>query len=163
MKKLQVLIIIYLFAFTVCAQNDSLINFKLSDSIVLYAKQYIGVKYKYACANPKTGFDCSGFVNYVYKQFNIQVPRTSKDFLHFGQTIPLDSCKPGDVIVFKGTNEKSMQPGHVGIITLNENNELWFIHSSSDKKHSGIKVSNFNAYDNYKKRFIKVVRIPESG
>lgn len=140
------------------AQSDSLSN-NLSDSIVLFAKQFIGVKYMYACASAQKGFDCSGFVNYVYKNFNINVPRSSRDFLYFGKTIHIDSCRAGDVIVFKGTNASNSQPGHVGIVTVHNQKELFFIHSSSDKKHSGIKISDYNAYENYKKRFIKVIRV----
>jgi murein DD-endopeptidase / murein LD-carboxypeptidase len=142
------------------SQNNTIV---ISDSIIEFAKQQLGVKYKYACANPKQGFDCSGFVNYVFSHYDIKVPRTSKDFAKYGFTIPIDSCKPGDVIVFKGTNPNSKIPGHVGIITKNQEGELLFIHSSSDKRHSGIKISDFNAYDNYRKRFIKIIRIPELG
>lgn len=141
-------------------QNNTLV---VGDSIIEFAKQQLGVKYKYASANPKVGFDCSGFVNYVFSHYDIKVPRTSKDFAKYGYQVAMDSCKPGDVIVFKGTNPKSKVPGHVGIITKNQEGQLLFIHSSSDKRHSGIKISDFNAYDNYKKRFIKIIRIPELG
>jgi cell wall-associated NlpC family hydrolase len=156
-----ILVVLFLFFLFVSKSQDN--QHIKCDSIIEFAKQQLGIKYKYACANPKQGFDCSGFVNYVFNHYHIKVPRTSKDFAKYGFTIPIDSCKPGDVIVFKGTNPNSKIPGHVGIITKNNEGELLFIHSSSDKRHSGIKISDFNAYENYKKRFIKIVRIPELG
>jgi cell wall-associated NlpC family hydrolase len=156
---------IILFMFLFCSingqsQNNNVI---LSDSIIEFAEQQLGIKYKYASANPKVGFDCSGFVNYVFNHYDIKVPHASKDFAEYGCQVPIDDCRPGDVIVFKGTNPKSKVPGHVGIITKNQEGQLLFIHSSSDKKNSGIKISDFNAYNNYKKRFIKIIRIPELG
>ena len=50
------------------------------DSAIVYAKKFIGTHYKYAGNSPETGFDCSGFVNYVFKRYNITLPRSSKDF-----------------------------------------------------------------------------------
>lgn len=51
------------------------------------------------------------------------------------------------------------KPGHVGIVIKNQNDSLLFIHASSDKKHGGVKVSNFNSFNNYKKRFVKAIRV----
>jgi len=71
------------------------------------------------------------------------------------------SQKPevGDVIVFTGTNAKNRRPGHVGIILSNPGEEIKFIHSSSSKKGSGVKISTFKDSPYYKVRFIKVVRV----
>lgn len=139
--------------------SDSVPNFN-TDSLISFSKQFIGTKYRYATCNPKLGFDCSGFVYYVYSQFGIKVPRSSYDFNRFGVKIPRDSCKSGDVIVFTGTNAANRSPGHVGIIISNINNEIRFIHSSSNKKHSGVKISSFKESPYYEKRFLKIVRIP---
>lgn len=131
-----------------------------TDSLISFSKQFIGTKYRYATCNPKLGFDCSGFVYYVYSQFGIKVPRSSYDFNRFGIKIRRDSCKAGDVIVFTGTNATNRVPGHVGIIISTINNDIQFIHSSSNKKHSGVKISSFKDSPYYEKRFLKIVRIP---
>ncbi len=65
----------------------------------------------------------------------------------------------GDVIVFTGTNMKDRSAGHVGIIISNAGENLQFIHSSSNKTHPGIKISSYTESPNYKKRFLKIVRI----
>ena len=48
------------------------------DSIIEYAKQYIGLKYRYGSTNP-TGFDCSGFVGHVFSHFGYKLGRSSSD------------------------------------------------------------------------------------
>ena len=130
-----------------------------ADSILTFSKSYLGTNYCYGSCNPKKGFDCSGFVHHVFNHFNIKAPRSSRDYKNIGKTIHPDSFKVGDIIVFTGTNAKNRTPGHVGIITSNADKELQFIHSSSNKKHSGIKLSTYLESPYYEKRFLKIVRI----
>ncbi len=86
------------------------------DSLVNFSKLQLGKNYNYANCSPKTGFDCSGFVYYVFTHFNVDVPRSSSEYKDFGKTVPIDSCKTGDIIVFTGTDATKRYPGHVGII-----------------------------------------------
>ena len=130
-----------------------------SDSLIAYCEKYIGRSYKYGNCTPNKGFDCSGFVYYIYSHFNRKVPRSSIDYKNTGKVIPVDSFKKGDIIVFTGTNSKNRTPGHVGIIISNAGEELKFIHSSSNKKHSGVKISTFKESPYYEKRFLKIVRL----
>ena len=74
------------------------------DSLIKFAKSLIGTPYKYASTDPSVGFDCSGFINYVFNHFNIKVPRSSRDFRNAGKKIALGDSKPGDLILFTGTN-----------------------------------------------------------
>jgi cell wall-associated NlpC family hydrolase len=128
------------------------------DSLVNFSKAQLGKNYNYANCTPQTGFDCSGFVYYVFTHFKVDVPRSSSQYAGFGKTIPIDSCQTGDVIVFTGTDASRRSPGHVGIVLTGGEN-LSFIHSSSDKRTSGVKISNFKDSPNYKKRFLKIVRV----
>ena len=63
------------------------------------------------------------------------------------------------MIVFTGTNVENRHPGHVGIIISKQGEELTFIHSSSSKKKSGVKISTYKESPYYKNRFLKVVRV----
>lgn len=128
------------------------------DSLVYFSKLQLGKNYNYANCSPKTGFDCSGFVYYVFTHFKVNVPRSSSEYAGFGKTIAVDSCITGDIIVFTGTNASLRSPGHVGIV-LTGGPDLSFIHSSSDKRTPGVKISNFKDSPNYQKRFIKIVRV----
>jgi cell wall-associated NlpC family hydrolase len=126
------------------------------DSLLSFAKSLIGTPYVYASSDPAVGFDCSGFITYVFNHFNIEVPRSSKDFRDEGITIPLAESKPGDLILFTGTDSTERVIGHMGIIVKNNNEGTFFIHSTSGKAHSVV-ITQLNDY--YMGRFVKVVRI----
>ncbi len=124
--------------------------------IVAFAKTLKGVPYKYCSMTPNGGFDCSGFVNYVFNHFDIKVPRSSVDFTNEGEDVELGKSRPGDLILFTGTNAKNRKVGHIGIITGNDKGEISFIQSTSGEAY-GVVVSQLDK--NYMARFIKVIRI----
>jgi cell wall-associated NlpC family hydrolase len=126
------------------------------ESIVQFAETLIGTPYKYGSADAKYGFDCSGFITYVFNHFNITVPRSSIDFTNVGSNVPLKNAKRGDLILFTGTDSTEKFVGHMGIITFSANDSLQFIHSTSGKAY-GVTVTPLNDY--YKGRFVKVIRI----
>ncbi|RZL09919.1 MAG: NlpC/P60 family protein [Pedobacter sp.] len=128
-----------------------------ADRILEFAKTMLGVRYRVASSSPKKGFDCSGFVNYVFSNFGFKVPRSSRDFAASGETRKLEDAKIGDVILFTGTNSRNRTPGHVGIIYSIDNDEVKFIHSSSGNA-KGVTISSLDE-GFYKKRFMKVVSI----
>jgi cell wall-associated NlpC family hydrolase len=126
------------------------------EAIVAFAETLIGTPYKYASIEPAAGFDCSGFITYVFNHFNIKVPRSSIDFTNVGKEVAVPEAKRGDIILFTGTDSTEKFVGHMGIVVSNQNGELQFIHSSSGKVY-GVTVTPLNDY--YKGRFVKVVRV----
>ena len=126
------------------------------EELLAFAKTLIGIPYKYGSADPAVGFDCSGFITYVFNHFKIVVPRSSIDFTNFEREISLSIAKPGDIVLFTGTDSTSREVGHMGIITSNENGEYYFIHSTSGKAN-GVTITLLNKY--YTFRFVKVIRI----
>lgn len=148
------LLLLFLFPVICYSQQDV-----PADSLIAFGKQYLGKKYCYGSCAPKKGFDCSGFVYYVFGHFNIKVPRASMDYEKQGRIIKIDSARKGDVIVFTGTKPKNRRPGHVGIVVSNPGENLQFIHSSSGKKANGIIITDYSSSPYYKSRFIKIVRI----
>ncbi|MGH2647640.1 MAG: C40 family peptidase [Ginsengibacter sp.] len=128
----------------------------VADSVVDFAKTLIGVKYKYGSAIKEQGFDCSGFITYVFNHFKIQVPRVSKDFTNAGSPVSLEESKPGDLILFTGTDTTAWIVGHMGIITQNEHGKIQFIHSASGKS-VGVIISGMSKY--FEIRFVKVIRV----
>lgn len=125
------------------------------DSIVRFAESLMGTPYKYASANPAVGFDCSGFITYVFNHFNIKVPRSSVDFTNVGKEVNLSGAKRGDLILFTGTDSMVRIVGHMGIITTNADT-LKFIHASSGNVY-GVTETPLNKY--YQGRFVKVIDI----
>lgn len=129
-----------------------------ADSLVSFAKTQIGVPYLYASTDPAKGFDCSGFITYVFRHFKIAVPRSSVDFTNYGRPVPVDQAKPGDLILFTGTDSTIRIVGHMGIIERRENDSLYFIHSTSGKM-KGVVITPLGEY--YKRRFVKTIRVLE--
>jgi len=136
-----------------------LVNLDVSNSsrenIVRFAESLLGVPYKYASTDPAQGFDCSGFITYVFNHFKIKVPRSSVDFTNVGKQISLGSAKRGDLILFTGTDSTVRIVGHMGIITSTADT-LKFIHSSSGRVY-GVTETPLNKY--YEGRFVKVIDI----
>jgi cell wall-associated NlpC family hydrolase len=128
---------------------------KTPAEVINFAKTLIGVPYKYGSTDPAQGFDCSGFITYVFNHFNISVPRSSIDFTNVGMEVKLPNALPGDLILFTGTDSTERFVGHMGIVIENIDS-LRFIHSTSGKKW-GVTITTLNPY--YMKRFVKVTRI----
>lgn len=73
-----------------------------ASSVVDYAKQFIGTKYTYGGSTPSTGFDCSGFTSYVYKNFGVTLPRTSGGQAGAGKAVSRDNLAAGDLVIYSG-------------------------------------------------------------
>lgn len=84
-------------------------NSKKRAAVLSIAARYIGVPYRWGGTTPK-GFDCSGYVQYVYRQVGINLPRTSGAQAKAGRRIPASKARPGDLV---------WKPGHIGIYAGN--------------------------------------------
>jgi cell wall-associated NlpC family hydrolase len=73
--------------------------------ILATAKRYLGTHYRYGGESPVSGFDCSGFVQYVFGRHGVKLPRTSREQSSAGNPVPLDvaSLRPGDLLLFAST------------------------------------------------------------
>jgi cell wall-associated NlpC family hydrolase len=125
------------------------------DDLVAFAKTLIGTPYRYGSIEPQQGFDCSGFITYVFNRFKIAVPRSSIDFTNVGTEVDVRESRPGDLILFTGTDSTIRHVGHMGIIVENSDSTK-FIHSTSGKAY-GVTITPLNSY--YNGRFVKVIRI----
>jgi cell wall-associated NlpC family hydrolase len=105
--------------------------------IVGYAKRFLGVPYVYGGSTPH-GFDCSGFVRYVYAHFGVSLPHSSYAQFGDGRRVSRSSLRPGDLVFFDAV-------GHVGIYIGNGR----FIHAP----HTGTHVSVEKLAGWYSSRF----------
>jgi cell wall-associated NlpC family hydrolase len=83
------------------------------DELLGRATELIGIPYRNGGISPATGFDCSGFVSYLFKtNLGMSLPRSSKDMSHVGEKVDKNDLQPGDLLFFK-----TMRRGisHVGI------------------------------------------------
>ena len=104
------------------------------NEIVAFAKQFVGYKYVYGGCTP-SGFDCSGFTQYVYKNFGYSLSRSSSAQASNGVGVSKSSLQPGDIICFSGSSS-SKKVTHVGLYIGNGK----FVHAANARK--GVIISN---------------------
>ena len=87
-------------------------------SILATAKRYVGTHYRYGGESPTSGFDCSGFVQYVFAKHGVELPRTSRLQAGAGDALPLavEALQPGDLLLFASGGR---QVNHVAIYVGN--------------------------------------------
>ena len=118
------------------------------ENLVNTAKSFIGTKYVRG-GKSASGFDCSGFVVYVYGQYNIKLPATSERQYLAGKPVPLRDALAGDIVCFKIHGNKI---SHVGIYL----GDSKFIHAPVPGK--SVKIESIDM-EYWKKRFFAAVRI----
>jgi cell wall-associated NlpC family hydrolase len=148
----------FIFLFFTCSQtfSQNTISDKKpsnADQVIDFAKTFLGVPYVYGGASP-TGFDCSGFIQYVFKEFGYSIARTAGDQSLFGFDVTLSEVQPGDLLYFKGRNVKSTAIGHVGMVTAVKDGKIEFIHAAG----KSVRMDVFNNSSYYVPRFIKARR-----
>jgi len=141
-----------LFAFASLRTNEP-----KRDSIVNFAQSFLKTPYLWGGTSPK-GFDCSGFLYYVYQKHNINVSRTSSSYSKKGTEVKVLSVKPADILLFTGTDSSKKRIGHIGMVVSNLNGVVYFIHASSSRKHYGVTITKYNN-SGYVKRFLKAISI----
>ena len=106
-----------------------------ASAVVPTAERYIGVPYKWGGTSPRGGFDCSGYVQYVFEKHGVRLPRTSRAQASAGSRVPLDLrlLRAGDLIMFASSGKAI---SHVAIYAGRER----IIHSS--KSGSGVRYDN---------------------
>lgn len=91
-----------------------------------YALQFVGYPYVYGGSSP-SGFDCSGFTSYVYRQFGYSLNRSAASQLSNGTPVSMSELQPGDLVLFKKSGTGSKAASHVGIYISNNQ----FVHAST--------------------------------
>jgi len=94
-------------------------------AVMATARSQLGQPYHFAGASPNQGFDCSGFVQWVFARHGVRLPRSTRDQIRTCQPIPRDELRAGDLVFFTPTFKTAQL--HVGIFE----GEGSFIHSPS--------------------------------
>jgi cell wall-associated NlpC family hydrolase len=102
------------------------------------AQQYVGSPYRWGGASP-AGFDCSGFVLWIYAQFGVAMPHSEAGELASGVSVSSEDLQPGDILVFANTYRRGVS--HAGIYL----GDGRFVHAV-DESH-GVMVSSL--WDSY--------------
>lgn len=92
-------------------------SYSKGQAVVDYAKQFLGTPYVYGGSSP-SGFDCSGFTSYVYRQFGVTLNRVTTGQMQNGIWVAKNELQPGDIVGFYSQPGGSYV-GHVGIYVGN--------------------------------------------
>ena len=106
-------------------------------NITRTAQQFKGWPYVWGGTSPKSGFDCSGLVQYVYAKWGIYLPRCASEQVNKGVPVKFDDLQAGDLVFFKNTYKRGLS--HVGIFV----GDGWFIHASSAR--TGVILSRLDS------------------
>ena len=115
------------------------------------AKEYLGGKYVWGGTQPK-GFDCSGYIQYLYKKGGVALPRTAYQQSKVGLLVNRNELKKGDLLFFLTDKKRNIPITHVGMYIGNDK----FIHAASKKK--GIIISSLSK-SKYNRIYVKAKRI----
>ena len=95
------------------------------DDVLFHAFSLIGAPYRWGGSSPETGFDCSGLINYVYRETaGLSLPRTTAGLNALPHTTSTGDLRPGDLLLF---STKGRQVNHAGIYV----GEGRFLHAPS--------------------------------
>lgn len=103
--------------------------------VVAIAMQYLGIPYLWGGASPATGFDCSGFLMYVYAQVGVSLPHNAAMQYGYGVPVSKDQLQPGDLVFFNGLGHNGMYIGggqfihspHTGdVVKISSLSDSWY-------------------------------------
>jgi cell wall-associated NlpC family hydrolase len=130
-------------------------NSQQVENVINYAKKFLGTPYRYSGMTP-SGFDCSGFISYIFGNFGFSLTRSSYGMAEYGKTVKLNEIQPGDLMFFKGSSTKSSRVGHVAMVVEVTPDAIKFIHSSTSR---GVVIDNFKTSKYYIPRYITTKRL----
>lgn len=124
----------------------------LIDQLINSASDNLGTRYR-AGGTTKEGYDCSGLMYSTFKKFDITLPRSSYEMAEVGTQINTEKAKKGDLIFFINRGQRRIN--HVGMIVEVSNDEIKFIHSSTN---GGVMISSLKE-PYYERTFKQINRV----
>lgn len=121
-----------------------------TSSVVSAAYSLVGYNYTPGGASPATGFDCSGFVYYIYSLFGKNVGRSTGDQLYVGSAVSRDNMQPGDIILW---SDSGSYPTHATLYVGNGN----IIHAANSR--DGVIISSVSSWETYAGHIVSIRRV----
>jgi hypothetical protein len=102
-----------------------------------FARNYLGLKYRYAGRSPETGFDCSGFTHFVMDKFGINLSASSVQQSLQGESLKMNDVQTGDLIFFRRSSKSRIS--HVAMVLSHTDTGIFIIHSTT---HRGVVIDD---------------------
>ncbi len=125
------------------------ISDKLLDSIFENAKFFLETKYVYG-GSSNSGFDCSGFIYFLFKEYDILLSKSSSQLSKVGKHVAFSDIRKGDLLFFKGRNMVSENVGHVALVICSSENSFEMIHATN----RGVVIDQYDEISYYQKRYL---------
>ena len=142
---------------TSTSSSSRAVSSRVAHRAVVTGDDYLGVPYVWGGTTPR-GFDCSGFVQYVYRENGVELPRTSRQMSHAGVRLPVDvrSLREGDLMLFSGRD------GTINHVALYAGGNT-ILHSSSSGH--GVKYDDLSSRrgEYFVNHFVAARRVTENG
>ena len=106
--------------------------------IASFAQNFVGYNYVFGGSSPETGFDCSGFMQYVFGQFGISVSRGVEGQAYNGYSVSPENAAPGDMIIFSDSYTSDVT--HSGMYIGGD----YFVHAANPSK--GVIISSISGW-----------------
>lgn len=105
---------------------------QLVNNIISTGRSFVGGKYVSGGTSPETGFDCSGFLQYIFKQNGVDIPRDTKGIFKVGKEVSLSNVQPGDIICSRGNGPSGR---HVQMVSRvdPQDNQIYVIEAKGRK------------------------------
>jgi cell wall-associated NlpC family hydrolase len=123
------------------------------ERVLSRAKSLEGAPYQAGGSSP-AGFDCSGFVRYVYQQGDVVLPRSSEAMFLVGKSIQRQEARQGDLLFFTGSDANSAEVGHVAMVLESGEGQLLMIHASN----RGVVIDDYYNMPYYQERYLATRR-----
>lgn len=125
--------------------------------VINYAQRFLGRKYILGATGP-SAFDCSGFVGYVYRNFGVNLNRTSREQFLQGDKVSPSNLRPGDLLFFSSRSSGRGKVGHVAMVVSVDktSGQCRFIHASTGR---GVVYSTYPDNGYYERNFVGARRI----
>ena len=122
-----------------------------TSSVVSAARSFLGYRYTPGGASPATGFDCSGFVYYIYGLFGKRLERTTTGMMYNGTAVSKDSMQPGDIILWDTSFGNN--PTHAALYI----GDGMMIHAANS--NDGVIMDSVSSWERYAGRIVSVRRV----
>jgi cell wall-associated NlpC family hydrolase len=127
------------------AEDAEIMQFRTE--VIGYAQNFLGLRYRTAGHSPKTGFDCSGFTNYILNEFGVKVSTASSSQSRQGLKVSLNDVLPGDLVFFGGRGRIQ----HVAMVVEKTAAGIFCVHSTCTR---GIIVENISTSKYWKPKIL---------
>lgn len=127
------------------AEDAEMMQFR--NDIIGYAQNFLGLRYRHAGHSPKTGFDCSGFTNFILDEFGVKVSTCATTQSHQGLKVSLRDVLPGDLVFFGGRGRIQ----HVAMVVEKTAEGIFCVHSTCSR---GIIVENISTSKYWKPKIL---------